>query len=173
MRFAHFVPPCQRCPPQPAAQLYVRPLSTPQLQPLHRQIVSHRTLVQSSFEAYLAGEGLGTEAASREERDRKAYVQRFPHFTMLQLAYPELDFAERWCWQTIGPKDGPCLQRDSEYRVCWDETDHAHAGKWTSHWYAKTEYNFGYCEFYFSDPRDHEAFVESLPEFTWGEGYPK
>ena len=34
MRFAHSVPPCQRCPPQPAAQLYVRLPCADAIQPL-------------------------------------------------------------------------------------------------------------------------------------------
>ena len=135
--------------------------------------MTHRTLVQSSFEAYVAGAIDSPDFAREETRDRLARLKRFPYSVMLELAFPELDYAERWCSQRFGPMDGECRQHHSEYRICSNDTKHTHTGKWTSHWYEKTDYNFGYCEFYFVELPDRDAFLEELPEFNWGEHYPK
>ena len=35
---------------------------------------------------------------------------RYPYAVMLELAFAEQDFANRWCWEKFGPKDGPCTQ---------------------------------------------------------------
>jgi hypothetical protein len=135
--------------------------------------MSLRTVVLSSFEEYLAGECASTEARTEEERDRSERLARFPHAVMLQVSYPELDFANRWCWQNLGPGDGVCTQHQSEYRVC-DRTDpHSHSGKWMSHWLAKTDYDFGFNEWYFAEPEDQQRFLANVDQINWGEKYPK
>lgn len=111
------------------------------------------------------------EGKAEEIRDREARLQRFPHAVMLELAYPELDFAMRWCWEHFGPMDGECLQAWSEYRVCMLDGSHLHEGKWTSYWVFKTAYNYGFNEFYFADQADHALFCDHLSEFSWGERY--
>lgn len=92
---------------------------------------------------------------------------------MLEMAYPELDYAHRWCWQRFGPMNGLCTQKYSEYKVCSDETEHRHIGKWTSHWFVKTDYDFGFNEFYFSERADCDLLLAHLSEIHWGEHYPK
>jgi len=92
---------------------------------------------------------------------------------MLEVAYPELDFINRWCWRHFGPLDGECTQKCSEYRACADETPHHHAGRWTSYWFAKTDYDFGFNEWYFSEKTDRDLLLANLPEMNWGEHYPK
>ena len=92
---------------------------------------------------------------------------------MLLLSFPELDVANRWCWQNFGPKDGICDQQYSEYRVCDLVEPHSHTGKWTTHWFVKTEYNFGFNEWYFVDAADCERFRSNIGELNWGELYPK
>jgi hypothetical protein len=135
--------------------------------------VTPRTVIQSSFDAYIARAAYPPEVSREEVRDRRTRLDRFPHSVMLELAFPELDCAERWCWQHIGPIDGECRQKYSEYRVCFVDTEHVHVGKWTSHWYEKTDYDFGYCEFYFLHALDRDRFAEQLPDLNWGEKYPK
>jgi hypothetical protein len=134
--------------------------------------MSHRTVVLSSFEEYLASEGSAAERAD-EEGERRERLARFPYAVMLQVSFPEMDFADRWCWQHFGPRDGECVQHGSEYPVCAIKERHAHAGKWTSHWFAKTDYNFGFNEWYFAHQRDRDLFLESVSEIDWGEKYPK
>jgi len=69
--------------------------------------------------------------------------------------------------------DGECTQQYSEYPVCTDDAPHRHSGKWTSHWFVKTDYDFGFNEFYFVERADCELFLAHLPEMNWGEHYPK
>ena len=135
--------------------------------------MTHRTLKLSSIESYLANEEDSPEGRDAEIREREDRLRRFPYSVMLELAYPELDYAHRWCWQRFGPRDGPCRQKDSEYKACLDETEHPHTGKWASYWYVKTDYDFGYNEFYFAGQADRDLFLAHLPDIHWGEHYPK
>ena len=100
-------------------------------------------------------------------------LTRFPYSVMLQVAYPELDFANRWCWQHFGPPHGECLQFQSEYCACDVEPKHCHMGVWTEFWFAKTDYNFGFNEWYFMEKSHFERFLASVPSINWGEHYPK
>ena len=132
-----------------------------------------RSVVVSSFEKYLDDEFASVEDRAAETADRNMHLSRFPYSVMLQVAYPELDYANRWCWQNFGPGDGQCLQRDSEYRVCERVDDHSHVGKWMSHWWAKIDYDFGFNEWYFAESDDRELFVANIENINWGEHYPK
>lgn len=134
--------------------------------------MSHRTVILSSFDDYLANE-CSRESGVEEKKARDRRRSRFPHAVMLQAAYPEIDFADRWCWQHIGPADGACMQRHSEYPACSFSGAHSHAGKWMSHFFGKTDYDFGYNEWYFEYPLDHQRFLASVGEINWGENYPK
>jgi len=66
--------------------------------------MTHQTVVLSSYEAYLASEN---ESPEDEERHRR--LSRCPYSVMLEVAFPELDFANRWCWQRFGPAHGECI----------------------------------------------------------------
>lgn len=131
------------------------------------------TLKLSSIENYLACEDDSPEERDAAIREREDLLQEFPHSVMLEMAYPELDYAHRWCWQRFGPMDGSCTQKHSEYKVCSDETEHRHTGKWTSRWFVKTDYDFGYNEFYFVERADCDFLLAHLSEIHWGEHYPK
>jgi hypothetical protein len=135
--------------------------------------MSHRTVVTSSFDEYLASDDDSIEGRTAEEVDRKERLTRFPFSVMLKVSFPELDFANRWCWQHFGPCDGECTQRYSEYRACDRAEPHSHTGKWTSHWFVKTDYDFGFNEWYFSERADRDLFVASVDKINWGENFPK
>jgi hypothetical protein len=135
--------------------------------------MSYKTAVLSSFEDYLDSGGDSSEECAAQSRDRDKRLARFPHFVMLQVAFPELDYANRWCWQQFGPSDGECTQRYSEYRVCALAEPHSHVGTWTWHWFVKTDYDFGFNEWYFAEQADRERFLANLAEINWGEHYPK
>jgi hypothetical protein len=135
--------------------------------------MSYRTVSLSSFEDYIASVVGSPEARVEQERDRKARLSRFPYVVMLQVSFPELDFANRWCWNHFGPSDGECTQNYSEYRVCALAEPHSHVGKWMSHWFEKTDYNFGFNEWYFAEQRDWECFLANVNQINWGEKYPK
>jgi hypothetical protein len=135
--------------------------------------MSHRTVVPSSFVEYLASEDDSVEERAAQEADRNQRLSRFPYSVMLELSFAELDFANRWCWQHFGPSDGECLERYSEYSACKLAERHSHIGKWTWHWFVKTDYNYGFNEWYFSEAADRDFFVASVDQINWGEHYPK
>ncbi len=135
--------------------------------------MSHRTVVLSSFEEYLASDDVSIEKRAAEELNRNNRLLRFPYSAMLQVSFPELDFAQRWCWQHFGPCDGECTQRYSEYRACDVDDPHFHVGTWASEWFAKTDYNFGFNEWYFAERGNCERFIANVENLYWGEHYPK
>jgi hypothetical protein len=83
-----------------------------------------RTLEISSFDAYLSECSNPVEYALSDQESRMERIQRFPFAVMLKVSYPELDFANRWCWGRFGPCDGMCAQSASEYRACFDDSSH-------------------------------------------------
>jgi hypothetical protein len=135
--------------------------------------MSHRTVVLSSFEEYFASDDDSAEWRAAEEVERNQRLSRFPHSVMLKVSFAELDFANRWCWQNFGPCDGECLERYSEYRACNRSEPHSHVGKWTWHWFVKTDYNFGFNEWYFAESVDRDLFLASVDQINWGENFPK
>lgn len=132
--------------------------------------------MQVSFEAFLEevfpdDESGSAEARSTAIEERGDRLAAFPYEVVLQLAYPQMDFAIRWCWQQFGPANGECLQYASEYPACQQGAGHAHEGKWLTHWLAKTAYDFGFNEWCFAEQSDREKFVEFIPSIAWGETY--
>lgn len=130
----------------------------------------------TTFEAFLDEvypfeEAGATEARASESEERFARLAAFPYSVILQLSYPQMDFATRWCWQHFGPASGECHQYSSEYPVCTENPPHAHVGRWATQWLAKTDYDFGFNEWLFVERIDFEAFLQFVPHITWGENY--
>jgi hypothetical protein len=137
-----------------------------------------RTVVSSSFDDYLTevyGDGSigATRGRAVEVHERQARLENFPHSVVLQVAYPELDFANRWCWVQFGAAQGECLNAQSEYPACNLHRPHAHEGKWLSYWLDKVDYDFGYNEWCFTALADLDSFLQFIPHINWGERYPK
>ena len=140
--------------------------------------MTYRTVVISTYDDYLTSEFPESSANAAVVRaadfeERQARLSLFPHSVVLQVAYPELDFANRWCWQQFREADGECLQASSEYSACQLASPHTHEGKWLSYWLAKTDYNFGFNEWCFAQKADHDRFLEFVQFINWGEHYPK
>lgn len=135
--------------------------------------MSHRTVEPSSFEEYLASDDDSLEDRAAQDIDRKERLCHFPFTVMLKVSFPELAFANRWCWQNFGSSDGECTQRYSEYRACDRDDPHSHVGKWVSHWFVKTDYDFGFNEWYFAKSEDRDLFLANVDKINWGEHYPK
>ena len=127
----------------------------------------------SSIEKYLSCEDDSPEELAEQESSRKERLSRFPYAVMLEVAFPELDYANRWCWTNFVPADGGCAQKYSQYRVCQVGVPHSHTGVWAQHWFVKTDYDFGFTEWYFADQSNYELFLNYVPEINWGENYPK
>lgn len=135
--------------------------------------MTHRTAKLSSFDTYVE---VGDESAAdlvdaRSERLR--VLSRFPFALMLEVAFPELDFANRWCWNNFGAGHGECFERDSNYRRCSIDFPHCHTGTWMNHWFVKTDYDFGFNEWYFMTTADRDSFLEFVPSINWGEKFPQ
>jgi hypothetical protein len=133
----------------------------------------HRTAVLSSFDAYLASEHLGVAIRPADFECRNETLLRFPYAVMLELSFAELDYANRWCWQRFGSPHGECIDTQSEYPTCNILSSHCHPGTWANEWYAKTEYNHGFNEWYFSASSQYEQFLAFVPQINWGEHFPK
>ncbi|WP_397383303.1 hypothetical protein [Prosthecobacter sp.] len=135
--------------------------------------MSHQTVLLSSFEEYLTNGGDSPEEQDERKLERQERLVRFPYSVMLQVSFPELDFANRWCWRRFGPSYGECMQRYSEYRVCNLSEPHSHLGVWTCEWFVKTDYDFGFNEWYFAEEYNRESFLGSVNDINWGENFPK
>lgn len=139
--------------------------------------MTHKTFKLVRYEQFLAEEfpagALSETALATELDERNACLADFPHSVLLALAYPELDFAMRWCWEQFGPADGPCTQIGSAYPACALAQPHEHRGRWRTRWLAKTDYDFGCNEWYFALNDDRVRFVQFLPQLNWGEHYPR
>lgn len=138
--------------------------------------MTFRTMILSSYQAYIAFEdpsdsrGVDERAAEDVERAERLLHFRFP--VMLEASFAEFDFANRWCWERFGSAYGECFQSHSDYPACTVSELHCHNGQWTSRFLVKTEYNFGFCEWYFADESHQHAFLEHVSTFNWGEKYP-
>lgn len=140
--------------------------------------MTHRTVVIATYDDYLASEfprssANAVAARTADLQEHQARLFRFPHSVVLQVAYPELDFANRWCWQQWGAAHGECQQVASEYSACQLPAPHAHEGRWSTHWLAKTDYDFGFNVWCFAHIADHHRFLEWIPSIHWGEHYPR
>ncbi len=125
----------------------------------------------------------------------------FPFAVVLEGAYPEHDFVERWCWRSFGPPNRlVCYDHTSEYPACplvlatekvetnshldkdgkkWEHSyksyqeveKHSHEGIWTTKWLSKSGYDYGYNEYYFEREQDYKKFTEAIPMFQMSSNY--
>lgn len=57
--------------------------------------------------------------------------------------------------------------------MCDAPEPHAHQGTWCCRWLVKTDYDFGFCEWYYSILEDKDCFLTFVPTINWGENFPK
>ena len=131
------------------------------------------------------------------DRDRHELLTAFPYSVVAEGISTEHDFAAHWCWQHLGPMHGCCIGAYTEYPACplvlateyyervvyqgreWVEkrylhpVAHEHQGVWTYLWFGKTDYDYGYGEYFFSAELDCGRFVSAFPTFTWSEAWNK
>lgn len=152
----------------------------------------------ATMEQYYEANG-NREVCAQDRRDEA--LKRFPYTVVVEACYPTYDFASRWCWQTFGPMDcKECGDHSSEYPGCElvlaikeytmpraykdkdgtihvynfhsrDPGKHGHEGTWTIVWLGKTDYDYGYSEYYFKNEADRDKFIEAVPSFGLGENY--
>ncbi|WP_417392522.1 hypothetical protein [Gimesia sp.] len=134
--------------------------------------MTHQTAKPSTFDAYLETGGDTVAEQQEQHRERQQILDCFPYPVMLELSFPELDYANRWCWQHFGPSHGECFQKHSLYPMCAADFPHCHIGSWSSRWFVKTDYDFGFNEWYFSNASERELFLQFVPDINWGENFP-
>ncbi len=107
----------------------------------------------------------------------------FPHTTLVSWIYQDMDVAEDWCCETFGPPliidhiqedllretaeifGSPINIEHIKYETsitCREKRSTNASGKWATLWLGKTDYDFGYQQFFFKDPADKEAFENFL-----------
>ena len=126
--------------------------------------MTHRTVIAGDVDSYLKF------ADPKEVDELNVRLDDLPYVIALEVSYPELDFANRWCWEQLGPADGECMDRHSEYRSCMIEEAHRHNGKWATHWHQKTDYNFGPNEWYFASEADRDRFIAFIASLEFRVG---
>ena len=136
------------------------------------------------------------------QEKREETIKKFPYTVIVEACYPISDFACRWCWQQFGAMDcKECGEHCSEYPGCplvlaieeyvikksytkdghvheydfhtRDPGKHGHEGIWTIVWLGKTDYDYGFGEYYFKNEGDRDKFVANLDTFWLGENYEK
>lgn len=154
-----------------------------------RLAVTHPEYVQSHL-----------HAQQELDEGRRLILGAFPHSVVTEGDYPEHSYAGRWCWQHIGPENGPCDNWHSDYPACplvlatehvppgefknadgqvipctrkayRNPGEHEHQGEWCSLWFGKTGYDYGFCEYYFANETDYTQFLAACPTFTWDEAW--
>lgn len=140
------------------------------------------------------------ESNKRRDEQRQDKKKDFPFTVIVEGSWPELDNAERWLWENIGPRHGKCHDQYSEYPGCplvrateyvetgsykdkegkehfWEDKrykeveEHEHEGSWVVLGLGKTGYDYGNAEFYFKNEADRDAFVTAVPAIGFGERY--
>lgn len=146
--------------------------------------MTHQTAKLSTFDNYISDGYETAEDIEHAKVFRQKILEQFPYAVMLEVAFLEVDYADRWCWQNFGPEhSGPqlwdpkieeCLDIHSKYSVCKIPLPHSHVEKrWCNFFFVKTAYDFGFCEWYFANEADHDKFLAFVPSINWGENFSK
>ena len=83
-------------------------------------------------------------------REKEADAQRveklkfLPFSVVAEGAYPELDMADQWLLEHAG---------------------HESEKGWQKIWYGKTEYDYGFTEYFFKDETTRQKFVDEIAHF--------
>lgn len=123
--------------------------------------------------------------------DREKLILNFPYSVLITADYEEINTAKKWCWENFGEvhidkcdeyskdspicpiaikahqlrKEQPIYDMDTVVIDGVSVTNHSHTGKWSTLWYGKIDYDYGYIEFFFKKEEDRSKFestVESL-----------
>jgi hypothetical protein len=120
---------------------------------------------------------------------------KFPYTAIVAGDYWEQDYAEKWLWMNISPKDGECKNNEGDFPGCplvlatefiktgtyidqgktktWREKaykeveEHSHEGTWQTFWLGKTGYDYGDNEFCFQNEVDRDRFLAAVPTFDY------
>jgi hypothetical protein len=147
-----------------------------------------------SIQEYLESSFFAVPASALEDTLASAEIRdQFPFAVIVEADYPEWDVAERWCWQTFGPRHGECNwgtdyaacpkilatektlttvvngREEFKYMTYSNPEKHSHAGAWTTYWFGKTSYDHGYGAFCFSNENDKITFIAHVPKVDFGE----
>lgn len=120
----------------------------------------------------------------RKVRDRrKSLRSRFPYVITVVGGHEEHDDCTFWLWSNVGPEDGPCKEGESFNPACTvaqafrpqhkceqtgklyygfadneEVPEHDHEGEWLAVYIRKTSYDYGYCDYGFTDAASADKF---------------
>lgn len=148
-----------------------------------------------TIEDYVKDSYLDNSSALEDTLAPAGIRDQFPFMVIVEGDYPEFDVAGRWCWRTFGPRHGECdwhstypacpiilatekvektvihSGQEFKYLTYANPTEHSHQGSWTTYWFGKTGYDYGYGAFCFSNENEKMKFINYLPEVNLGENY--
>ncbi len=122
----------------------------------------------SNFENFLRddlliGNQCREEYLKSKINERNVILSDFPYSIVLKTSYSQIDFAEWLLWQLFGDMNGICNQNSSDIPACKIKNKHQHKGNWTNLWLAKTDYDYGFNEWFFKSKKDCKIFINILP----------
>ncbi len=159
------------------------------------EIVDFSPMRLGTLEEYVGGSFLDRASALNDTLASEEIYDHFPFSVIIEADYPEWDVAERWCWQTFGPRHGECnwgsdypacpiilaaekilttvvrAGQEYKYMTYSNPVEHSHSGPWTAYWFGKTSYDHGFGAFCFSNENDKNRFIAHVPEVNLGEKY--
>jgi len=98
---------------------------------------------------------------------RRQFLASLPNSVIVEGEYSELDMAVNWCLTNIGQPDitstWKCVAQGAGES---QEIAGLQNGQWANQWFYKTDYDYGFMEFYFRSPADPARFVEAVPSFS-------
>ncbi len=112
-------------------------------------------------EDYLIGNYNGQEYLNYKVKERNEILFKFPYSIILKLFYHQIDFADWILWQILGEVYGVCQY--SDIPACKIKGNHKHNGTWISYWLAKTDYDYGFNEWFFKKKKDINILTEIIP----------
>ncbi len=112
-------------------------------------------------EDYLIGNDNKQEFLKRKIKERNNILLDFSHSIILKLSYHQLDFANWLLWQILGEVYGYCGY--SNFPMCKIKGEHKHNGIWAIYWLAKTNYDYGFNEWFFKQKEDSDVLIKIKP----------
>ena len=94
--------------------------------------------LEALVDAYEGDEDWETEY----QIEREELIVRYPYSVVVEGAFLEYNSLKHWTDEQFGPENSPV---------------------WTSLWYGKTDYDYGYREYFFSRQADLQLLIQHIP----------
>lgn len=98
------------------------------------------------------------------EADRITILRNLTFSIVTEGACPELEMAVTWCLDNIGQRSSE-IGENCNYRRLGEISRKQPGNSWNELWYGKTEYDYGFSEFFFENESDLNAFELQVSNF--------